>query len=355
MTQNKIILAMLLFVPITIGAELLKSGHLIVFILSIFAIIPLAALIAKTTESIAEVIGPSLGGLLNATFGNLTEMVVSIVALKAGLVEVVKASILGSIIGNLLLALGLAMFLGGIRFNEQTFSTQIARMNASSLLLAVLVLLTPSAIQLTSHGIAEIRLQHFSYAASLLLLIFYGLNLFFANKNYRAAEELHILEGTETEVHHSVNIPKQIGILLGLTLVLVIISEILVGSLEETVKVLHFTELFTGTFLLPLFSGVVEYITCVSAARKNQMDLSLSVAIGSTLQIALFVTPVLVLIGFFLNVPLTLEFNTFGMFAAVSAVAIITSISSDGNSNWLEGILLLIFYVVLGVAFYIHP
>lgn len=346
---------MLLFIPITIGMNLLHFNHVLVFIVSIFAIIPLAALIAETTEAIAVVIGPTFGGLLNATFGNLTEMVVSIVALKAGLVEVVKASILGAIIANLLLSLGLAMFLGGIKFKEQTFHPDIARMNASSLLLSVLVLVTPSAIHITSDGLPDIKLQQFSYAASILLLIFYGLSLFFASKYHRDASDLQLLENPETIDTHSVNIGKEVGILFGLTVVLVIVSEILVGNLEETVKVAGFTDLFTGTFLLPLFGGIVEYISCITAATKNQMDLSLSIAMGSTLQIALFVTPILVLIGLFLNIPLTLEFNLFGIMAAIAAVLIVNSISSDGQSNWLEGILLLIFYSVLGVAFYIHP
>ncbi len=355
LAKNKILLAILLFASITIVGEFLKWNYILIFVLSAFAIIPLAALIAETTESIAVVIGPTLGGLLNATFGNLTEMVVSIAALRSGLIEVVKGSILGAIIANLLLGLGLAMFLGGLRFKEQTFHPQIARLNASFLLLSVLVLLTPSAIHITSPGLQEIKLEQFSYAASILLLVFYGLILLFSTKNQREIEQLSQLEILEVEVPHSISLGKEVGILLGLTLVLVVISEILVGSLEETVKTLELSELFTGTFLLPLFSGAVEYITCVKTAMKNQMELAVAVAIGSTLQIALFVTPILVLVGLLLHIPLTLEFNTFGMFAAVAAVSITISISSDGNSNWLEGILLLIFYLVLGVAFYLHP
>ncbi|MEI6380969.1 MAG: calcium/proton exchanger [Cyanobacteriota bacterium ELA615] len=356
MSIDKIVKLMLIFVPITLLAQWLHLNHVLVFLLSVLAITPLAALIAETTELIALVIGPTFGGLLNATFGNLTEMVVSIVALRSGLIEVVKASILGSVIANLLLGLGLSMFLGGIRFKEQTFHPEIARLNASALLLSVLVLVTPSAIHLTStNGLPEVQIQRFSYAASLLLLIFYALTIFFFNKKRKDEAALLLLENPEAIETHSISMGKQIAKLLSLTVFLVIISEILVGNLEETIKIVGFSELFTGTFLLPLFSGIVEYITCISAATKNQMELAVSVAIGSTLQITLFVTPILVLISLFMKTPLTLEFNVFVIFAAVSSVLIINSISSDGNSNWLEGILLLIFYSVLGFAFYLHP
>jgi len=360
-TKDKILLGMLIFVPIAIGGELLKFPPVLVFVLSALAIAPLAALIAESTEKIAVVIGPTLGGLLNATFGNLTEMVVSIVALRAGLIEVVKASILGAIIANLLLGLGLAMWLGGLRFTEQNFHPKAARLNASSLLLAIVVLLTPSAIHYTSNGLTNnVAIENFSRASSILLLIFYGLTLVFSMKIHQDAERLAEIEGTNNqpseENHHgSPKLGKAIAILIICTIVLVVISEILVGSLEQTVKILKLTELFTGIILLPLFGGVVEYITCITAAVKNQMDLSVSVAIGSTLQIVLFVTPILVLISLFFPTQLDLEFNIFGMFAAVAAVLITNSISSDGESNWLEGVLLLILYSVLGVAFYLHP
>ncbi len=356
MSIDKIVKFMLIFVPITLLAQWLHLSHALIFILSVLAIVPLAALIAGTTEVIAAVIGPTFGGLLNATFGNLTEMVVSVVALRAGLIEVVKASILGSVIANLLLGLGLSMFLGGLRFKEQKFHPEIARLNSSALLLSVLVLVTPSAIHLTSTTqLLERQLQRFSVAASLLLLIFYTLTIIFFNKKRKDEAELLLLENPEVETNHPNGMGKQIFILLGLTVFLIIISEILVGNLEETIKVMGFSELFTGTFILPLFSGIVEYITCISAGTKNQMDLSVSVAIGSTLQITLFVTPILVLISLFMTTPLTLEFNIFVIFAAVSSVLIINSISSDGSSNWLEGVLLLIFYSVLGAAFYLHP
>lgn len=358
--KNKFLLLLLIFVPITLAAEWLKLSPVLVFVLSALAIVPLAAFIAEATEVIAAIIGPTLGGLLNATFGNLTEMVVSVVALRAGLVEVVKASILGAIIANLLLGLGLAMFLGGLRFQQQNFAPEIARLNASSLLLSVLVLLTPSAIHFTSDGLPKAAIQNFSYTAAILLLIFYGLSLIFSLKSQQDVEGLKALEARENQPQPVsdrglAKFGKPVTILLICTVALVVISEILVGSLEETVKVLGWTELFTGIILLPLFGGVVEYITCVTTALKNKMDLTVAVSIGSTLQVVLFVAPLLVLVSLFFPTPLSLEFNVFGMFAATAAVLITSSISSDGQSNWLEGILLLILYAVLGTAFYLHP
>jgi Ca2+:H+ antiporter len=353
LSKDKITQGMLIFVPIAITTSYLELSPVIVFVLSGLAIIPLSAFIANSTEAIADVIGPTLGGLVNATFGNMTELVVAIVALRAGLVKVVQASLLGSIIANLLLALGLSMLIGGLKYKEQKFEIKIADLNSSSLLLAILVLLTPRAIDLTSPSIPDDVIQNFSYAASILLLIFYVFSLVFTFTSSREPEA-DLLEPVN---EHSLkpNLSRPIIKLLIGTLVLVFVSEILVGSLEETVETLGLTPLFTGVILLPLFGGIVEYITCVTAASKNKMDLAVSVATGSTLQIVLFVTPVLVLLGVVLGQDLNLEFNAFGMFAAVSSVLITNSISADGRSNWLEGVLLLILYGVLGVGFYLHP
>jgi Ca2+:H+ antiporter len=357
-SKDKITLGMLIFVPIAITTSYLELSPVIVFVVSGLAIIPLSALIANSTENIADVIGPTLGGLVNATFGNMTELVVAIVALRAGLVKVVQASLLGSIIANLLLALGLSMLIGGLKFKEQEFQVKVADLNASSLLLAILVLLTPRAIDLTSPSIPDNVIQNFSYAASILLLIFYVFSLVFTFTNSREPKAAHLEAAHSESVNErsiSPNLSQPIIKLLIGTLVLVFVSEILVGSLESTVETLGLTPLFTGVILLPLFGGIVEYITCVTAASKNKMDLAVAVATGSTLQIVLFVTPVLVLLGVALGQDLTLEFNAFGIFAAVSSVLITNSISADGRSNWLEGVLLLILYGVLGVAFFLHP
>ncbi|KAF3887613.1 MULTISPECIES: calcium/proton exchanger [Nostocales] len=354
--KNIILLSMLVFVPISIAAQELHLNPLIIFATSGLAIIPLAALIANSTEAIATVIGSALGGLLNATFGNATEMIISIVALRAGLVDVVKASLTGAIIANLLLAMGLAILVGGLRYNEQTFQPAVARINSSSLTLAVIVVLTPAAIQFTSDGLQASTLNNFSYAASILLLTFYCLMLLFSMKTHKY---LYLVEGADDEPlessEHKVNIGLQVVILLTCTVVLVFVSDILVESLGKAISTLGLTSLFTGVILIPLFGGFVEYITCISFAVKNKMELAVAVAIGSSLQIALFVAPILVLAGWVLGQPMNLSFNPFELVAVAMAVVITNSISNDGRTNWLEGVLLLIAYAVLGTAFYFHP
>lgn len=355
--KNIILLLMLVFVPISITAQWLHLNPLVIFVISGLAIIPLAALIANSTEDIATVIGSALGGLLNATFGNATEMIIAIVALRAGLVDVVKASLTGAIIANLLLALGLAMLFGGVRFKEQSFQPAVARINSSSLILAVIVVFTPAAIQFTSDGLPPSTLNNFSYAASILLLTFYCLMLLFSIKTHKY---LYLLEedadnGISESSEHKVNLGLQIFILLACTVVLVFVSDILVESIEQSISTLGLTSLFTGVILIPLFGGFVEYLTCVKFAIKNKMELAVAVAIGSSLQIALFVAPILVLVGWILGQPMNLSFNPFELVAVAMAVLITNSISNDGRTNWLEGVLLLITYAVLGTAFFFHP
>ncbi|MBV9386107.1 MAG: calcium/proton exchanger [Chroococcidiopsidaceae cyanobacterium CP_BM_ER_R8_30] len=354
--KAKILLSMLVFVPCSIIAEWLHIHPLVIFVTSGLAIIPLAAWIANSTEAIANFVGPSFGGLLNATFGNATEMIISIVALHAGLIDVVKASLAGSLIANLLLALGLAMLLGGLRFSEQSFQPTVARINASSLTLAVIVLIAPTAIQVTSKGLKPSTLNNFSYAAAILLLTFYGLMLVFSMKTHRDIFLLEEVESDLTEPNEQrTEFWAQIGVLLVCTVVLVFVSDILVESLERAISTLGLTNLFVGVIFIPFFGGAVEYITCVTCAIQNKMELAVSVAIGSSLQIAMFVAPILVLVGWIMEQPMNLDFNLFEIVAVTMAVVIANSISSDGRSNWLEGVLLLITYAVLGTAFYLHP
>jgi len=355
--KDIVLLGMLMFIPIAMLAEWLHLSPVLVFALSGLAIIPLAARIAHSTESIAEVVGPTLGGLLNSTFGNATELIVSIVALKAGLIDVVKASITGTIIANLLLALGLAMLLGGLRFKEQNFQPAVARINASSLTLALVLLLTPTAIHLTSTGLKDSTINDFSLVLAILLLAFYGMMLLFSIKTHS-----HIYQIGDAEIGDVVclergrsSVWRQIVILLLCTIALVFISEILVSSLEKAISTLGLTDLFTGVILIPIFGGAVEYITAVTFAVKNKMDLAVAVAMGSSLQIAMFAAPLLVLVGRVMGQPMNLEFNAFEGLAVAIAVVITNSISSDGKSNWLEGAMLLVTYAAVGAAFYFHP
>jgi Ca2+:H+ antiporter len=365
--KNLIFIILLVFVPVSIAAEYYHWGSLIIFLTAAAAIVPLAAWMGTATEEIAVVAGPSLGGLLNATFGNATELIIAIVALNAGLVDVVKASITGSIIGNLLLVMGLSMLLGGLRYKEQEFQPIVARVNASSMNLAVIAMLLPTAMNYTSLGVDQPTIQKLSVAVAFVLIGVYVLTLLFSMKTHAYLYDAGVaqqdgealaesnLAAAEPEHHHPVNLKLWIGVLLAATVLVAIESELLVGSLEEATGQLGLTALFTGVILLPIVGNAAEHATAVTVAMKDKMDLSVSVALGSSLQIALFVAPVLVLVGWIVGQPMDLNFNPFELVAVMVAVLIANSISSDGRSNWLEGTLLLAAYVVLGLAFYFHP
>jgi Ca2+:H+ antiporter len=360
--KNRIFLSLLLFIPLSLAARGLKFDPLIVFITAGLSIIPLASWMGLATEEIAVVVGPTLGGLLNATFGNATELIIAIIALKAGLIEVVKASLTGSIIGNLLLVMGLSMFLGGLRFKEQTFPPVVARVNASLMNLAVIAILMPTAFHFASPNIQAAQIQKFSIAVSIILIAVYCLTLFFSMKTHSYLYDVGIAEnegdappGHSSGSRHRPDLKLWIGVLLAATIAVAIESELLVGSLEVATEKLGLTPLFTGVILLPIIGNAAEHATAVTVAMKNKMDLSVSVAVGSSLQIALFVAPVLVLLGWAIGQPMDLDFNPFELVAVAVSVLIANSISSDGQSNWLEGMLLLSAYIVLGLAFYYHP
>lgn len=351
-----IISLLLIFIPISIAAHFLEWGSTVIFVTSALAIVPLAAWMGTATEEIAVVVGPNLGGFMNATFGNATELIIGLVALKAGFLDVVKASITGSIISNLLLVMGFAMLLGGIRFKEQTFTPIVARLNASAMNLAVISMLVPTAVDITSPGIDEATMQKLSGAVAIVLILVYGLTLLFSMKTHSYLYDVGMAENEEDgEPGEKPNLLFWSGVLLACTLAVAFESELLVDSLEEATSYLGLTALFTGVILVPIIGNAAEHATAVTVAMKNKMDLSVSVAVGSSLQIALFVAPVLVLAGFFFNQPMDLDFNPFELVAVVVAVLLANSVSSDGRSDWLEGSLLLAAYTVLALAFFFHP
>lgn len=356
--KDLIFAALLIFVPLSLLAEGLHWGALTVFITACLAVLPLAAWMGTATEEIAIVVGPSLGGLLNATFGNATELIIALVALKAGAVNVVKASLAGSIIGNLLLVLGFSMFLGGLRYKEQKFQPTVARINASTMNLAVIAILMPTAVNYTSTGVDEPIMQRLSLVVAAVLIGVYLLTLFFSMKTHSYLYDVGVEAeqgGGLTEAGEKPNLWLWVGVLLVVTLLVAIESELLVGALEEATQQLGLTKLFTGVILLPIIGNAAEHATAVVVAMKDKMDLSVSVALGSSLQIALFVAPVLVIAGWFFDQPMDLNFNPFEFVAVSVAVLIANSVSSDGRSNWLEGTLLLATYVVIGAAFFFHP
>jgi len=366
MTRNQLFGGLLVFVPISIASHFLEWGAIATFILAGLAIIPLAAWMGTATEEIAVVVGPTLGGLLNATFGNATELIIALIALNAGFVNVVKASLTGSIISNLLLVMGFSMLLGGLKFKEQTFQPVVARINASSMNLAVVAILLPTAVQFTSSGIGEPLLQRLSVSVAIVLMLVYVLTLVFSMKTHSYLCDVGEadIDGTGSEGtghdseeadHQSPNLWLWGGVLLAATICVAFESEFLVDTLEEATEKIGLTRLFTGVILLPIIGNAAEHATAVTVAIKNKMDLSISVAVGSTLQIALFVAPLLVLVGWFTGQPMDLNFNPFELVAVAVSVFVANSVSSDGSSNWLEGALLLATYTVLGLAFYFHP
>lgn len=355
--------ALLIFLPISIAADLLHWGSLTVFITSALAIVPLAIWLSTATEEIAIVAGPSIGGLLNAVFGNATELIIALVALKAGLIDIVKASITGTIISNLLLVMGLSMFLGGLRYKEQEFQPIVARVNGSTMTLAVIAILLPTMVIYTSNGVEPAAIRNLSLIAAIVLIAVYALTLLFSLKTHSYLYDVGLVElegetAQDSEARspeHKPNLTLWLGVLAVSTIAVAFESEIFVGVVEETTKGLGLTPLFTGVILLPLVGGAAEYVTAVGVAIKNNMDLSVSVAMGSSLLVALLVAPILILVGQVIGQPMDLNFNPFEVVAVAIAVTIANLISLDGRSNWLEGALLLATYIVLGAAFYFHP
>ena len=360
--KNIISLGLLIFIPISIAAKYLEWGSLAVFITSAIAIVPLAIWLSTATEEVAVVTGSTIGALLNAIFGNATELIIALVALKEGLVDIVKASITGTIISNLLLVMGLSMLLGGLRYKEQEFKPVVARVNGSSMTLAAIAIILPTMVIETSNGLEPEAIRNLSTTVAIVLIVVYALTLVFSLKTHSYLYDVGLVdldEGTQTNVddsnEHKPNLWLWVGVLLAATLAVAYESELFVGVVEEATEGLGLTPLFTGVIVLPLIGGAAEYVTAVKVALKNNMDLSVSVAMGSSLLVALFMAPLLVLVGQAIGQPMDLDFNPFEVVAVALAIVVANLISLDGRSNWLEGALLLATYTILGLAFYFHP
>jgi Ca2+:H+ antiporter len=356
-TKNLVSYGLLLFIPIAIGAERLEWGALTVFGLSAVAILPLAIWLSTATEELALVTGPTIGGLVNAVFGNATELIIALVALKAGLIDIVKASITGSILANTLLVLGLSMFVGGLRYKEQTFNQKVAGINGSTMGLAVTAVLIPALVINTSDIIESGVIRQLSVVVAVVMIAVYTLTLLFSLKTHSYLYDVGVSDHPhgESEGEEKPNLWLWVGVLLVATLGVAVMSEIFVGAVEEAAESLGLTPLFTGVILLPLVGGAAEYVTAVRMAAKDKMDLALSVAMGSSLLVALLVAPVLVLVGEVIDQPMDLNFGLFEVVAVAVAVATVNLISQDGRSNWLEGVLLLSTFALLGAAFFFHP
>ena len=342
------LLLLLVFIPVAIAAELAHANPLLTFLASAIGVIPLAGLIGAATEALAEKTGPRLGGLLNATLGNAAELIIALAALGEGLIDLVLASITGSILGNLLLVMGAALLLGGLKHGVQKFDRAHAGLDATLLILSVIALGVPSLFNIAIEpNFASV--EGLSVGASIAMLAMYALAIVHSltartHEGDPIAREAHPPTGWSTR--------RALGALAVAVVLIVILSEILVGSVEPVTESLGLSEFFLGIILVPIVGNVAEHLVAVQVALKNKMDLSLSIAVGSSLQIALFVAPVLVVLSLLLGQPLKLEFNGFEMAAVAAASLIAALVSLDGESNWLEGAMLLVVYVILALAFF---
>jgi Ca2+:H+ antiporter len=428
--RTRILIALLALLPLSIAAKWVGWGDSAVCLLSAGAILPLAVWLSTATEEIALSLGPTVGALLNALFGNAAELIITLTALRAGLVEIVKASITGTVMANLLLALGLAMTAGGIGRREQRFAPVVARVNGSAMTLALVAILLPSLAALSSgqssagDGIPGSASESFSIFVAWVLLAVYGLTLVFSLGTHRSLYDVAEVDlGTSSGASSGTAFGTAFGtssgacidgdpnsrgsnssgasiaagaavagdggsvedgigargsgeagldaerpaphqgelkppllpwlaVLLGATAGLTVASEQFVGVIETVSEGLGLSAVFTGVVLLPLLSGFSEYVSAVSMARRNKMDLSVSVVLGATLLVALLVVPVLVLSGPLLGHPIDLRFDLYELIAIVTAVALSNLVSLDGRSDWLEGVLLLAAYVILAAGFF---
>jgi Ca2+:H+ antiporter len=352
----KFLYILLVLVPIAIAMEIWDIGsHTTMFVVSALALVPLAAILGAATEEVAVHTGPKIGGLLNATLGNAAELIITIVALREGLVTVVKASIAGSIIGNVLLVLGAAVLFGGLKNGTQRFDPHIAGVNASVMSLAIMAMTIPAVFSIgnSQHHPTHDDVIKLSDGTAIVLIVMYAFYLLYTI--FRSNGSSAAPEG-ESGHGGGMGLPVALGLLAGATIAIVFMSELLVGAIEPTAEAWGLSELFVGVMLVPLVGNVAEHLVAVQVALKNQMELSIGIAIGSALQIAIFVAPVLVLVSQFVGPePMTLVFNQFELMALIAAVLITIMISIDGRSNWLEGAQLIALYVIIGVAFYFVP
>jgi len=357
-------LGLLALVPLSVALRVLGASELLVFVVAGVAVIPLAHLLGFATEEIGLHSGPGIGGFLNATFGNAVELIIAFAALfragslaaagdldgAADLKHVVQASITGSIIGNILLVLGLSLLLGGLKFRRQTFSAHAAMIQVTMMALAISALVLPELFDIAYGDRVQLG-QNVSAAISILLLIGYFLGLVFSLHTHKDLFN-PVTEATEKPVWSK---RFALAVLVGATALVALEAEILVGAVEGATSSLGLTELFMGVMIIAIVGNAAEHGTAVLMALKNKMDLSVGIATISSAQIALFVMPLLVLASFAIGTPMTLAFEKFEVVAIILAVATVSMIARDGESNWYEGVLLLLLYAIIGVGFYFHP
>lgn len=345
----KILKYLLIFIPVSIIAEFMKLPPTVMFLLAALSIVPLAGLMGEATEEIAFYTGPKIGGFLNATFGNATELIISFFALKAGLFDVVKASIAGSVIGNILLVLGASMLLGGLKHKNQKFNKKVIEVSSSMLLFAVIGLCVPAIFTHTiNSNLLNTKYEGLSIIVAVIMFIIYILSLvfsFYTHKDIYSSEHEENGEAKWT-------LKKSIFVLAIATILIAIESEFLVSGVDSLTATLGLSEFFVGIIIIPIIGNAAEHSTAVVMAMKNKMDVAVEIAVGSSLQIILFVAPVLIFLSL-LFTPMSIVFNPFELVALIVSVLIVNRVASDGESNWLEGVQLLSVYFIIGAGFFI--
>jgi len=349
---------LLVFVPIAFVAEyLVHASATTIFVVACLAVIPLAGLMGHATEELAERMGEGVGGLLNATFGNAAELIIAIIALRAGLFDLVKASITGSIIGNILLVFGLSTLAGGLKFTRQQFNATAASTGSTLLVLSAVALLIPAVF----HGIvgdtAAAVERNLSLEIAIVLMVTYALSLVFTLKTHRHlyVGDVGHEEGEEPS-HAQRPLWKPVAMLLLATTGIAFMAEFLVAAATETAETLGWSEVFVGVIVVAIIGNAAEHSTAIIMAMKNKMDIAINIAVGSSIQIALFVAPALVLLSYLIAPrPMDLIFTNLEVLAVAVSVLIMAQVAGDGESHWMEGVQLLAVYAILGIAFFFLP
>lgn len=337
-------------VPLVILGAILSWSAILMFVLCCITIIALAGYIGRATESLAIVSGPRIGGLLNATFGNAVELIISIFTLKAGMIGIVLASLTGSVLGNLLLVLGLSFFMGGIKYKRQNFNIHDAKYNSGLLIFAVIVaFVIPEIFSMSMDRSTTLSL---SIGISVILITLYLAGLFFKLVTHRGVFDSAETDKTEKEIPEWTK-KKSIVILLLSTAIVAFVSEQLVHTFETLGEQFGWTELFIGVIIVAIVGNAAEHVSAITMAMKNKMDVSVEIAVGSTLQVAMFVAPVLVLISLFMPEPMALVFTIPELVAMITASLLVINLCNDGESNWFEGLLLFAAYLIMGTGFFL--
>jgi Ca2+:H+ antiporter len=358
LSKSSAIYVLLIFAPIAAGLEFIHADHLVLFVISAIALIPLAKLIGDSTEHLSTHYGPTAGSLLNVTFGNAAEIIIAVTAISAGLLDLVKASITGAIIGNILLILGLSIVAGGFRYKEQSFSRENIGVQSSMLFLAIIGLAVPTilAITILSPSENQGQVQLLSDALAIILLIVYILGIVFTFITHKHLFTLPETAEDMQESHGTHWSKKKSFLLLAASMAgVIVVSEILVASVETTGKELGFGQLFVGAVIVGIVGNAAEHSSAILLSLKGKIELSIGIAAGSGTQIALFVVPILVFAGIAMGQPFTLVFTLLELATIFLAAIILNLIVQDGRSNWFEGVMLTAVYIIIAIAFFFVP